>query len=599
MGFIINEIKDKYRILLHKVNEEPIAELLFSTLDSIKNSMNEVGQIELTVNKYYISQIGKVKKKYLHYDDIKNERMISLDGAFYVIKDIKEDTKNDVKIITAYSKEKKLEKISISIEDLGFYLQGSDEEKNIFSLDDYMYDETGWRFGHIDDIVKYNDFSEHLLIDEISYDESLGSLSVDGSYDSDEGNLQLNVQNKTPKMRWQESVNTSWLDYLSKTISTQFDCYVHFDNKNQLVDLYDMSSFGENLNLALSYDNYIKSLEKSSSSSDLVTKLVLIGNEEECVIEDYTVTGTNYIEDYSYYINNEEMSRELINALNKYNEMTAQRSVTWKTLRENKIQLESDLTNKKNEELNKLSMIKVLKENYNFYSGKMGTDEDVTGTYTQLASETADQIQAYENESRDLYNAIQDLELQIDLTEKAIKEINILCQKKTATDENGNVIFGTDDRLLNELKKFISSETFSDDSYYDAEEMIMSGEKKLDILSKPTRTWDIDVEDFTRRLVSNNFRKQWKGTLGLGDIIYLLNRDGSEEFIYFVGYEKNYKSKSLSLTLSDKKESEEVVRYINDWLKTFKANDKLLKRNGRILNIVKSNRINIKRSEVR
>lgn len=599
MGAIINEIKDSYRILLHKVNEEPIGELLFSTLDSIKNSMNEIGQIELTVNKYYISQIGKVKKKYLHYDDIKNERMISLDGAFYVIKDIKEDTKNDVKTITAYSKEKKLEKISISIEDLGFYLQGSDEENNIYSLDDYMYDETGWRFGHIDDIVKYNDFSEHLLIDEISYDESLGSLSVDGYYDSTEGNLQLNVQNKTPKMRWQESVNTSWLDYLSKTISTQFDCYVHFDNKNQLVNLYDMSSFGENLNLALSYDNYIKSLEKSSSSSDLVTKLVLIGNEEECVIEDYTVTGTNYIEDYSYYINNEEMSRELINALNKYNEMTAQRSVTWKTLRENKIQLEGDLTNKKNEELNKLSMIKVLKENYSFYSGKMGTDEDVTGTYTQLASETADQIQAYENQSKDLYNAIQDLELQIDLTEKAIKEINILCQKKTATDENGNVIFGTDDKLLNELKKFISSETFSDDSYYDAQEMIMSGEKKLDILSKPTRTWDIDVEDFTRRLVSNNFRQQWKGILGLGDIIYLLNKDGSEEFIYFVGYEKNYKSKSLSLTLSDKKESEEVVRYINDWLKTFKANDKLLKRNGRILNIVKSNRINIKRSEVR
>lgn len=599
MGVIINEIKDSYRILLHKVNEEPIGELLFSTLDSIKNSMNEVGQIELTVNKYYISQIGKVKKKYLHYDDIKNERMISLDGSFYVIKDIKEDTKNDVKTVTAYSKEKKLEKISISIEDLGFYLQGSDEENNIYSLDNYMYDETGWRFGHIDDIVKYNDFSEHLLIDEISYDESLGSLSVDGNYDSTEGNLQLNVQNKTPKMRWQESVNTSWLDYLSKTISTQFDCYVHFDNKNQLVDLYDMSSFGENLNLALSYDNYIKSLEKSSSSSDLVTKLVLIGNEEECVIEDYTVTGTNYIEDYSYYIDNEEMSRELINALNKYNEMTAQRSVTWKTLRENKIQLEGDLTNKKNEELNKLSMIKVLKENYSFYSGKMGTDEDVTGTYTQLASETADQIQAYENQSKDLYNAIQDLELQIDLTEKAIKEINILCQKKTATDENGNVIFGTDDRLLNELKKFISSETFSDDSYYDAEEMIMSGGKKLDILSKPTRTWDIDVEDFTRRLVSNNFRQQWKGTLGLGDIIYLLNRDGSEEFIYFVGYEKNYRSKSLSLTLSDKKESEEVVRYINDWLKTVKANDKLLNKNRRILNIVKSNRINIKRSEVK
>lgn len=599
MGVIINEIKDSYRILLHKVNEDPICELLFSTLDSVKNSMNEVGQIQLTVNKYYISQIGKIKKKYPYYDDIKNERMISLDGSFYVIKDIKEDTKNDIKIITAYSKEKKLEKIAISIEDLGFYLQDSDEENNIYSLDDYMYDETGWRFGHIDEVVKYNEFSEHLLIDEISYDENTGSLSVDGSYDINEGDLQLNVQNKTPKMRWQESINTSWLDYLSKTISTQFDCYVHFDNKNQLVNLYDMSSFGENLNLALSYDNYIKSLEKTSSSSDLVTKLVLIGNEEECVIEDYTVTGANYIENYSYYINNEEMSQELINALNKYNEMTEQRSVTWKTLRTNKIQLETNLTNKKYEEKNKLAMIKVLKENYSFYISKAGTEEDVTGTYTKLATETATQIETYENESKDLYDAIQDLELQIDLTDKSIADINILCQKKTSTDENGNLIFGTDDKLLNELKKFISSETFSDDSYYDAEEMIISGEKKLDLLSKPTRTWEIDAEDFTRKLVSNNFRRQWKGVLGLGDVIYLLNKDNTEEFIYFVGYEKNYKSKSLSLTLSDKKESEEVVRYMNDWLKTFKANDRLLNRNRRIFNTVKGNRINIKRSEVK
>lgn len=599
MGVIINEIKDTYRILLHKVNEEVIGELPFEVLNSISNSMNELGQIEVSVNKYYRNQIGKKLKINIYYDEIKNERLISLDEGKYVIKDIKEDTKSNKKTVTAYSLEKKLEKIAISVEDIGFYLQDSDEENGIFNLDDYMYEETGWRFGHIDYSVKYNDYSEGLIIDEISYDESTKSLEVDADYNSENGDISLNVHNKTPKMRWQESVNTSWLDYLSKTISTQFDCYVHFDNKNQLVDLYDMSSFGENLNLALSYDNYIKSLEKSSSSSDLVTKLVLIGNEEECVISDYTVTGTNYIENYSYYIDNEEMSQELINALNKYNEMTAQRSITWKTLRQDKIQLESDLTNKKYEELNKLSMIKVLKENYNFYISKVGTDDDVTGNYTKLAAETAGEIQTYENERKDLYNDIQDLELQIDLVEKSITNINILCQKKTSTDENGNLIFGTDDKLLNELKKFISSEIFSDDSYYDAEEMIMSGEKKLDILSKPTRTWDIDVEDFTRRLVSNEFRKQWKGVLGLGDVIYLLNKDNSEEFIYFVGYEKNYKSKSLSLTLSDKKESEEVVRYLNDWLKTVKANDKLININRRIFNTVKGNRINIKRSEVK
>lgn len=600
MGVIINEIKDKYTILLHKMNEEVIGELPMKFLISVQNSLNEIGQISLEINKYYMNQINENKDKYMLYDEFKNERIISLDDNMYVIKSIKEDEKNGIKSITAYSKEKKLEKIAISVEDIGFYLQTEDEENDIYNLDDYMYEETGWRFGHIDDTVKYNEFDENLILDEISYDESMSDLSLNAEYDINTENLKLNVNNKTPKMRWQESVDTSWLDYLKKNISTQFECYVHFDTKNQLVNLYDMSTFGENIGIGLSYDNYIKSLEKETSSSDLVTKLVLVGNEEECIISDYTVTGTNYIENYSYYMNNEEMSQELILALTKYNEMTAERTITWKTLRDNKIQYESALATKKYEEKNALDNISVLKESYAFYASKMGTDEDVTGTYTQLANETALQITTYEEKASDLYNEIQKLELQIETTEESMKNINILCQKKTSTDENGNLIFGTNDTLLNELKKFISSETFTDDSYYDAEEMIKAGENKLSILCKPTKSWTMDVADFTSRLLTNKFRKQWNGVLGLGDVIYLYNNlTDEEEFIYLVGYEKNYRSKSLSITLSDKKESEDVVRYINDCLKYAKANNKLLTRNKRIFNIVKSNRINMKKSEVK
>lgn len=563
MGIIINEIKDTYRILLHKVNEEVIGELPFEVLNSISNSMNELGQIEISVNKYYRNQIGKKLKRNIYYDEIKNERLISLDEGKYVIKDIKEDTKLNKKTVTAYSLEKKLEKIAISVEDLGFYLQDSDEGNGIFNLDDYMYEETGWRFGHIDKNVKNNG---------------------DG----------------TPKMRWQESVDTSWLDYLKKNITTQFECYVYFDNKNQLINLYDMSSFGENLNLALSYDNYIKSLEKTSSSSDLVTKLILVGNEEECIISDYTPTGTNYIENYSYYMSNNEMSQELITALTKYNEITAERTITWKTLRENKLKYEATLTTKKHEEKNALDNISTLKDSYEFYASKMGTDEDVTGVYTELASETSLKIQEYEGKSNTLYIEIQELELQISAIEESIRNINILCQKKTATDKDGNLIFGADDKLLNELKKFISSETFIDDSYYDAEEMIIVGENRLNILCKPTRTWDINVVDFTSRIISNRFRKQWKGVLGLGDVICLYdNTNDTEEFVYIVGYDKNYKDNSLSITLSDKKESEDLVRYINDWLKIVKSNNKLITTNRRLFNMVKNNRINIKKSEVK
>lgn len=567
MGVIINEIKDKYDILLHKVNEEDIGAIPMSFLISVSNSLNEIGKIELEVNKYYINQINKSKTKYLLYDEIKNERMISLNGYMYVIKDIKEDTKNDIKSVTAYSKEKKLEKVNISVEDLGFYLQDSDEDNDIYSLDDYMYEETGWRFGHIDDSVKYNDPSDE----------------VDGV--------------KSPKMRWQESVDTSWLDYLKKNITTQFTCYVYFDTKNQLVNLYDMSTFGENLNICLSYDNYIKSLEKSTSSSDIVTKLILVGNEDECIVSDATVTGENYIENYSYFIENKEMSQELINALDKYYKIVEVRQAQWKSLRDKKIEYQSELIDKKTVEKTLIEDMKMLEVNIKFYEGKIGTDEDITGTFTELLDEAIKEYNLKKETEKTTYAKIRELEMLIESTNKQMEELNVLCKKKTATDSNGNVIFNTN--LLDELKKFIYSETFADDSFYVAEEIIDAGKNKLNILCKPTKTWDIDVEDFTRKLVDNGFRKQWKGILGLGDVICLLDTNTHiETLIFLVGYTKDFKSKSLTLTLSNKKESEEVVRYINDLLKIYKENNKMLVKNRRLLIAQKNNRINISRDEV-
>lgn len=561
MGVIINEIKNSYKILLHKVNEVAICELPFSCLNSISNSINEVGQIELTVDKYYINHVTKEQMEYPYYSELQTERMISLDDAMYVIKSVKEDTKGLSKHITAYSKEKKLEKVTISVEDLGFYLQGEEEESDIFNLEDYMYDETGWKFGQIDDDVKYN---------------------ADGS----------------PKMRWQESVDTSWLDYLKTKVSTQFGCYVHFDNVNQKINLYNADSYGENLNIELSYDNYLKSLEKISSSSDIVTKMKLIGNEDSCVISDYTVDGLDYIENYSYFIENKEMSEELISALELFYSVVAERAVTWKQLRENKLAYQSELLEKQMRDLVVLTNISVLKSNHEFYNKKAGSDADTTGTYTELLADTIAELDKYQSEHNTLDREIRDLETQIDATNKAIYDINISCRKKSAMDNNERKIFS--DELLDELKKFVYLETFSDDAYYNAEEMIADGEKRLSLLCRPTKTWEIDVEDFTSRIIDNGFRQHWKGQLGLGDIICLYDvENDTEEFIYLVGYSKDYKNNSLSLTLSNKKESQDVIRYINDWLKIVKANNKIMTRNKRLWNAQKGNRINIDRDEVK
>lgn len=556
----INELKNDYVVKLHKANETVISEIPFDYVDSMKHDLCDIKEISLTVNKYYTHQYEKERTEYLLYDEFINERMISLDGQLFVIKNIKENDKTKVKEITAYAKQKKLEKNFISVSDIGFYLIDKNEDEDIYSLDEYMYEETGWRFGHVDDNVRYN-------------------------------------SNGEPRMRWQEDVEESWYDYLNNTISEQFNCITDFDNKNGLVNLYHIDGFGDELKILLSYDNYLKDLETTTSTSDIVTKLKLVGNEEKCIIEDKNPTGLNYIENYDYFIESGDMSDELITALNTYDEMVKQRTVEWRSQLNKLAGYESQLLIKKNQEYVVIETYSQTKVMMDYYLSKVNTEDDATGTYSDLANELAKELTQLEIDKEALYKEVQKLEQNIELTKKDIDMLNILCRKPTATDNDGNLIFNQN--TLDELKKFIFADTYVDEAFYDAEEMLEVGEKKLERISKPTREWDVDVNDFTNRLILPN-RIEWNGELGLGDVIGLYDIDkNSYEFVYFVGFNKDFKNKSLSLTLSNKKGNENPMKTIKDLIKLSKTLNKLYSKNKKVVNDLKYNRVNMDRKDVK
>ena len=560
----IDEIKNNYIVKLHKANETVISEIPFSFINNLKHDLCDVESITLTVNKYYISDLYKEKVEYLLYDEFINERMISLDDKLFVIKNITENDKTKVKEITAYGKQKKLEKNYISVADVGFYIMDKDEENDIYSLNEYMYEETGWKFGHVDNSIRYKDENE---------------------------------ENPIPRMRWQEDVETDWYDYLNNVLSKQFNCITVFNNDTNLVDLYHIDGFGDDIKILLSYDNYLKELERTSNTSDIVTKLKLVGNEDKCIIEDKNPTGLNYIENYDYFKTTGDMSDELISALDTYDEVVKERTITWRELNNNIIQWESQLTLKKNEEYITIEMYRSKRTMLDYYLSKVNTEADVNGTYADLANNLSSELEELKVRKEALYLEVQKLEQDIALAKDSVRQINILCRKPTATDNDGNLIFNQE--LLDELKKFIFSDTFSDDSFYDAEEMLEVGIKQLEDKSKPTKEWSIDVNDFTERLITPN-RGQWNGKLGLGDIIGLYDIEtDTYEYVYFVGYDKNFKDKSLSLTLSNKKGNDNAMKTVKDLIKLGKILDKQYSKNKRLVNDLKYNRINMDRKDVK
>ena len=550
----VKGIEDKYSIELCKTNETPIGALPSDCLDSLTCKLCDLDEAKLTVHKYYYSNIDKIKLGFYLYDEIKPERIITLNNRKFIIKSVEEDDKNKIKILLCYAKQKKLEKNTISVEDLGFYLMDSDEDQGIFNLDEYMYEETGWRFGHIDNEVRYN-------------------------------------SNGEPRLRWQESVEEDWYTYLNSTLAKQYNCITVFDDEHGLVNLYAIDNFGDDLKIFLSYDNYLKELSRTDNSSDIVTKLKLIGNEEKCHIEDANPTGLNYIENYSYFIESGDMSNELITALNTYDKMVKERTITWKELNTQLLEKQNELTIKKNEEYMAIENYKAQKKSYDYYASKVGTSEDSTGAYTSLAEQLAPIVAQYKEDVERLYLEVKNLEEDIANLNASIKQINILCRKPTATDSNGDLIFNQ--QLLDELKLFIYSDTYADDSFYDAEEMLEVGKRNLELSCKPTVSWNISVADFTARLRIPN-RVKWNGTLGLGDVIGLYDTEtGEETFVYVIEYTKDFKSKSLSLTLSNKKGNENAFKVVNDLLKQGKLAIKQLSKINWISNDIKYNRWNM------
>ena len=549
----IKKLNNNFNITLCKVNRDVIGYIPVEWMDSISRSINDIDEVEFTIPSHIMDRLTFKRIKNPLYDMVKDERLICLnDEEYFVIKEDEYSFSTNQKTIKAYSLEYKLSKIDIKVEDVGFYLIGSEEDNDIYSLSDYMKQETGWSIGYVDDSIRY--------------------------YTDSEG-----IQHET--LRWQESVNKRWYDFLTQDIAEGFGCVCVFDTKNKLVNLYDVKTIGEEIQIYLSNDNYIKDLKRTYSSSDIVTRLFLEGNEEMDIIG-ATVTGYPYIENFSYFIENEEMSKELMNALDIYSKRVAEHNITWKQLVSEKTSKSTILRDKQYTLYGIYEEIRALNSMVKVYESK--NDEENKAICISKITELNDKKVILENE-------IKTLEDEIIALQSSINEINILCKKETATDYDGYLIFN--EILLNELKEFVYCDTYSNDSFLNVEDLIEAGERELSLKCKPTENYNLGIVDFTKRIIDDKFRKHWNGTLSLGNIIILYDEELDKEVIlFFTGYTlRPNDNEGLELTISNKKIREDNTRTIADYLQDAKRSYQMVNSKMYLLNKQKYNRMNLER----
>lgn len=545
----IRGAKDSYTLILCKMNGKKMGMIPYTSVE-IKRGIKTVSELSFTVSKYY----GEDNKLNILYDELKTERFIYLDeDECYVIKSISEQNEK-IKTVTAYSREKKLFKITAEFEDISITLKTPYADiEGCFSLDELLYDATGWHIGYVSPKVLYK--SNETILNNITK-ETEATLTTE------------------EKLRYQESVSTNWYDYINNDISEQFECFPVFNSYDKTIDLYSDEELGNDPNLILSYDNYLKSIECVSDTEDIITKLTLSGNDD-LTISEVNPSGDTYVENFSYFIESKEMSDSLITALELYYKMVKIRAVEWNRLREEKAEKESVMTAKKTELLLVYSTIKSVE-----FAISQSSDEAFNSKQQERLVELNDKKVLLERD-------INLLNTEINLLQESIENINKLCKKKYATDENGRLIFN--EQLLNELKDFIYQDTYSNDSITEALTLMQIGERQLSEKCYPKKTWSVDSINFIERLIDNGFRQHWNGELGLGDMIILKGNE-SIEIIYLIGYTQKFDDKTIQLELSNKKEENDFSLSIGERLTQGKEAYRIAKKSRSTINMVNKNR---------
>ena len=545
----IRGAKDSYTLILCKMNGKKMGMIPYTSVE-IKRGIKTVSELNFTVSKYY----GEDNKLNILYDELKTERFIYLDeDECYVIKSISEQNEK-IKTVTAYSREKKLFKITAEFEDISITLKTPYADiEGCFSLDELLYDATGWHIGYVSPKVLYK--SNETILNNITK-ETEATLTTE------------------EKLRYQESVSTNWYDYINNDISEQFECFPVFNSYDKTIDLYSDEELGNDPNLILSYDNYLKNIECVSDTEDIITKLTLSGNDD-LTISEVNPSGDTYVENFSYFIESKEMSDSLITALELYYKMVKIRAVEWNRLREEKAEKESVMTAKKTELLLVYSTIKSVE-----FAISQSSDEAFNSKQQERLVELNDKKVLLERD-------INLLNTEINLLQESIENINKLCKKKYATDENGRLIFN--EQLLNELKDFIYQDTYSNDSITEALTLMQIGERQLSEKCYPKKTWSVDSINFIERLIDNGFRQHWNGELGLGDMIILKGNE-SIEIIYLIGYTQKFDDKTIQLELSNKKEENDFSLSIGERLTQGKEAYRIAKKSRSTINMVNKNR---------
>jgi phage minor structural protein len=165
----------------------------------------------------------------------------------------------------------------------------------------------------------------------------------------------------TLKFRSFDVSETTALDFID-TIAQTFGALVEYDTVNRVIHFRDPEKLSKYDGLTIGYGKYLKTLGKTSTADEMVTRLYIYGHDG-LSIQRVNPAGTSYLEDFSYFMYPFErdenrnvikssrygMSDELCHAILDYNELLKENEGVFATLLEEEEELQTELFTKNSE----------------------------------------------------------------------------------------------------------------------------------------------------------------------------------------------------------------------------------------------------------
>lgn len=334
-----------------------------------------------------------------------------------------------------------------------------------------------------------------------------------------------------------------WLDILRDNVSNGYDgLYVEFDTINKEISVYNRSEYGEHHGILLSYNNYIKGINKDVVGDDIVTKVRVTSTDYS--IAEVNKFGGEYIYDYSYAYNNDIMTDELKEAWDKYIEFVNTNEGSLVNYREERSSY--------NKELVKLE------------SEKVAIDYDIQNLQTLqtvLFSQQTESGVDMSAEIEDYYNKIQERKNRFEEVMSAISELNdrmtLLSSEMNSLQEKYKIeacgLFN--EEMIEELYDLTIFEEINDDSFSSAKELYENYLYLIYIRNNQGMEFNIDTTGFLENIIIPK-GLTWDYYIQIGSFVDLEDNtdiDIEERGLRIISYTLDIKNKTISnLTLTNR-----------------------------------------------